>query len=334
MYFDNIIILTGHRKSGTTMFHRLFDGHPDIYIYPVDLSLLYAYFPHFTLKLKSQPAALKARLHLVISTNLQAVEDHLISEKGFSAHYFADEVCRNLEDKYLDNKEVIISTVANCWIRMYYQSDQVKPFLFKETSQSIYIQEYLQFSVKIKIVSLVRDPRDNYAAIKAGVADHYSKMNENELESLASVINRARMDLLSAKYNNDSLENFLAVKFENLVLEPEKNLQNITKFLNVHFTDSLLQPTSFGKLYKGNNYEGKKFKGISNANLGNWKSRINESEAKIIEYWLADVMERWEYKPAFTFAESEAAFSEFYNWYNVRYFYRDGYKILQNKKNL
>ena len=29
-------ILTGHRKSGTTLLHKLFDGHPDLNVYPVD----------------------------------------------------------------------------------------------------------------------------------------------------------------------------------------------------------------------------------------------------------------------------------------------------------
>ena len=51
---EELFILTGHRKSGTSMFHRLFDGHPDINLYPVDLSILYAYFPCFTSDLKDR----------------------------------------------------------------------------------------------------------------------------------------------------------------------------------------------------------------------------------------------------------------------------------------
>ena len=43
-----IIFLTGHRKSGTTLLLRLFDSHPDIDVYPTDLSLFYQYFPYYT----------------------------------------------------------------------------------------------------------------------------------------------------------------------------------------------------------------------------------------------------------------------------------------------
>jgi len=43
-----LIFICGHRKSGTTMFHNLFDGHPDLDVYPVILNILYGYFPIYT----------------------------------------------------------------------------------------------------------------------------------------------------------------------------------------------------------------------------------------------------------------------------------------------
>jgi hypothetical protein len=39
------IFIGGHRKCGTTMFLDLLDGHPELCVYPVDLTILYAYFP-------------------------------------------------------------------------------------------------------------------------------------------------------------------------------------------------------------------------------------------------------------------------------------------------
>jgi len=41
------IFLTGHRKSGTSVFHKLFEGHSKVNSFPVDLSVFYAYFPCF-----------------------------------------------------------------------------------------------------------------------------------------------------------------------------------------------------------------------------------------------------------------------------------------------
>ena len=45
--YKKILFLTGHRKSGTTMFSNLFDGHEDFLVYPSDICLLYAYYPFF-----------------------------------------------------------------------------------------------------------------------------------------------------------------------------------------------------------------------------------------------------------------------------------------------
>ena len=33
----------------------------------------------------------------------------------------------------------------------------------------------------LKMLQIIRDPRDNYAAIKAGVSSYYKKIGENEM---------------------------------------------------------------------------------------------------------------------------------------------------------
>lgn len=324
--FGKIFILTGHRKSGTSVFHKLFDGHQDLFIYPTDISILYAYFPFFIQELKQDSKALRNRLKTVIIKSLSSVNKNTDRIKNFSIEDFSIEVLSNLGDSDLTQKEKVISTIANCWIEMYYQSNEIKPFLFKETSQSIYLKDFLSFKVPVKMISVIRDPRDNYAAIKAGVKGYYSKMNESELESLASVLNRARIDLLSANHhNNVNQEYFKPVRFEDVVTKTEKTMKEIANFLGIPFSPILLEPTELGMRYDGNNHDGVKFNGLSSKNIGNWKNRISEDEVKIIEYWMNDVMALWSYKNEFSLLDSEKAFSEFYNWYNIRYFYRDSF---------
>jgi len=49
-----LIFITGHRKSGTTLLHSLFDNHPDIDVYPTDFTFFYSYFPYYTKNLKNK----------------------------------------------------------------------------------------------------------------------------------------------------------------------------------------------------------------------------------------------------------------------------------------
>ncbi len=63
------IFLAGHRKSGTSLLHMLFDGHPSLMAYPTDLTVMYAYYPHYTEKLK-RDSELRARLNSVLRRGL------------------------------------------------------------------------------------------------------------------------------------------------------------------------------------------------------------------------------------------------------------------------
>ena len=199
--------------------------------------------------------------------------------------------------------------------------------MFKETSQSIYFKELKTYFKNLKMISLIRDPRDNYAALKAGVDKYYSKIGENDKKTLASLINRSRMDLKSSIINTINYpESFLAIKFENLIQNPKKEMKKVCKFLNIKFDISMIRPTFFGKPYFGNSHEGKKFRGISKSNLSQWKKRISPEEAMIIEFWLKDVMKDWNYKLNFSFTQSESNFFKFYNWYNANYFFNDPFK--------
>ena len=50
-------------------------------------------------------------------------------------------------------------------------------------------------------LSTFEDPRDNYSAIFDGIDSHYMKLGEDSKKSLASFINRARMDLKSCIFS-------------------------------------------------------------------------------------------------------------------------------------
>ncbi|TAL12162.1 MAG: sulfotransferase [Nitrospirae bacterium] len=324
---NTLIVLTGHRKSGTSMFHRLFDGHPELIIYPDDISLLYAYFPCYAYQPDATPAQLRDRIRVVVKKSLSEVYESEEDSRFVDGDGFSDLLLKNLSGRDIRKKGDLINAVAEAWCSYKKITDTEKPFLFKETSQSIFFQELKLNFPRLKMIALLRDPRDNYAALKAGVKEHYSKMGEGELETLASLLNRARMDFLSAEVNLKQFpKDFMAVKFEDLIVSPLEVMKNVCEFIGIQFTESLLIPTLVGREYKGNSYDKKKFSGISGENLGKWHERISGHEAMIIEYWLGDVMDQWGYPKAFSSVESQKAFSEFYNWYNCKYFFSDNFK--------
>ena len=326
-----LLFLTGHRKGGTTLLHKLFDSHPDLCIYPVDIGLLYAYFPGFVARHRDDRAALLERIILVVRKNLS----HVTAAGG---EIDIDELISILKERLLDadlcSKKQVLTALLESW-RQYAKAGADAVMVVKETTQSIYIEEWLQMFDDCKIISIIRDPRDNYAAIKAGVVKHYSLLGEGDLESLASVINRARMDMLSADLNQGAYADvFRYVRFEDLVTNAESEMRKLADFAGISFGKSLLEPTVLGVAFHGNSHEDKKFDGISASNKDRWRERISEEEAQVIEFWLADVMPKFGYMPAFDRAVSQQAFAKFYDWYNQKYFYGDAFARAAEPRNV
>ena len=77
-----IIFLTGHRKSGTSLLLRLFDNHPDIDVYPTDLTLFYNYFPYYTSNYDNKKILIKKIFSVIDQTiNRFFLSQNLISDK-------------------------------------------------------------------------------------------------------------------------------------------------------------------------------------------------------------------------------------------------------------
>jgi hypothetical protein len=316
---NKIIILTGHRKSGTTLLHRLFDGNNDILLYPVDLSVLYAYFPCFVDK-KKTAKLLRKRLGVVIRKSL-------LDMNIDSADSIANDVVTRISDSGLRRKKDVIVAMARSWAEYNNANLSEKVFVFKETTQSIFIQDYIDSFGDIKMISVIRDPRDNYAAISAGVDGYYKKFGEGHLQSLASFINRAGVDLRAALVNSDKYRrNFMSIRFEDLVTDIERVMRGLCDFVEIKFTSSMLDPTILGGAYGGNNHDGVKFSGVSKNNIGRWKDRINKKEAMVIEYIMHDLIVKNGYELFYDEVDSQREFSNFYEWYNCNYFYHDSFK--------
>ena len=77
---------------------------------------------------------------------------------------------------------------------------------------------------------------------------------------------------------------------------------------------------------KGNSYDGEDFTAqISKLNVGNWKKRINVTEAQIIEFFMKEEMKQHSYKIFYKNIDYNII-SDFYNWTNKEFFFHDSFK--------
>lgn len=319
------VFLTGHRKAGTTLLMSLFDGHKSAISYPSDIGLFYAYFPAFIGK-EATAQELRSRIELVLTGTLTAIKSEN-DQAQIDVRRVIELFWKHFADQDLRNRPAVLDALGKAWCEYSNAPLKGTTVIFKETSQAVFLEEFTQSLPSLKMIHLVRDPRDNYAALKAGVSIYYAKLGENELETLASVINRCRMDMIAARTNATlHPKSFAAARFEDLVADPKPVLETLCRFLGWEFDNAMLSPTVMGVPQAGNSHDGKAFTNISADNAGAWSKRISAEEAKVIEYWCEREMNDWGYAPAFDPAERQRAFAEFYSWYNSRYFFRDSFR--------
>lgn len=322
MKIKSIIFITGHRKSGTTLLLSLLDSHPKLRVFPVDLTFFYSYFPSFVKKHSKNKKKLISKILDIYKFNFLNL--------SFNQNYSKIKINKSLRNlktilkkiNLLSKKDVLQTIIAE-WKRLNKFKD-IKKLVIKETTQAMYFQKYLKIFNDIRMINIVRDPRDNYASIKSGQKKYYSKINENEVTSLASFLFRSKLDLSTAKLLINE-KKFLTIKYENLVKNTNKEMKKVAKFIGVKYEQILSYSTILGEKYYGNNFNKKIFK-IDNANVNNWKKRISQEEAKIIEFFLSEEMKDWGYEASFNKKDTISSYSKFYEKINDSYFFNDSIK--------
>jgi hypothetical protein len=303
------------------MFANLFDGHTELCVYPVDLTIMYAYFPVFE-DGKYSIENRKNRLDAVVFKHLEAQPAiaSLMDVDAFRRIFFRRMESRAyvirdiLEELMLAYHELVGMPVQAC-----------KGTLVKETSIEIYANHLFDWFPNARFIHLIRDPRDNYAALKSGIASYYSQFDDDSNTVLHSLIERSTLGMRLADINQERFgkERYHIVRFEDVLTEPRKSLGEVSEFLGISFDEKLLLPTLLGDETRGNNFEGEDFSRLSSKNLGRWSERIAPEEAMIIEFHFHALMDRFGYE----LPERADAASSFYKWSNYKYHYFDRFSL-------
>jgi hypothetical protein len=323
------VFIGGHRKCGTTLLLSLLDNHPDLVTYPMDIHVFYAYYPTYTHGNYSNKERLE-RLDQVIFRNMQKIW----TEKGWSDRldigtmrkiFF--ELAHNID---LSNiKDVIDAQVEAFKITTCGLKNNTSPLVIKETSIEIYANYILEKFPRSKFIHVIRDPRDNYAALKSGLSKRYKNFNDSANTIMMSMINRCGLGMRMAAINKNKFKNrYMILRHEDTVADTKNQMKKIAEFIKIKYDNTMTLPTVIGLPTIGNNFDGIDMSNIKNININRWKERITEEEAQIIEFYFGNEMTQYGYELAHNLQTQSIAASKFYEWSNYKYFYFDHFDKL------
>jgi hypothetical protein len=319
---DRAIFIGGHRKSGTTLFSSLLDHHPHLYVYPGESAFFYKYFPIFDRPDVSLEQK-EARVFEALLPELAGTVRAWMSPEGREESVFdldrAIKLYReNIAMTHRRTSDYYATLVQTAWELLVEDKDQKQAWVDKTTSIEIYADTLFTWYPKAQFIHILRDPRDNYASIKSGWEKEYQKYFDSHERLLQSVIDRAKLGMQIAERNllKYGERQYFILRFEDLVSQPQKIMEQVCAFLNIPFRESLLTPSFGGVPWKGNSFTNQSFSDISARNVNRWRAGIKDHEAKVLEYYFSGLMEKYGYQPVYSVEEQVQAAVEHYKWFN------------------
>lgn len=322
---DRPTFLCGHRKSGTTLLLCLFDAHPQLCVFPPDSGFFYAYYPIFDGD-KHTDEEKKRRIIDVMYRNFRDEFDELpaLSDRSILIDKMEQRFIERMENRFCTSP-VLLREAVLAFHDVFRRSGttDTRRWMEKTTSTEIYASEVFQWYPQGKWIHLIRDPRDNFGSLKSGWGARYKDQNDETRRLLQSAVERGGLGLKLAKLNERRFgsQRYRVVRFEDLTANPESVMRGLAEFLDIDYDPCLQQPTFCGAPWRGNNFQGLQFDQPSAVNVGRWRERIDDHEAKVIEFHCGREMADWGYEPAFATDEQIDAAMQHYKWHNFAQIY-------------
>jgi len=297
-------LITGMARSGTTLLDKLLGSHPSLGVLSQPFPYLYRYLKKIFFEKISHPEK-------------YYVLNNLFQEKLYTSTDFHN----FLRTFNLDRKVLIeLFNEMSGWSGQLTKVSDIpnllnefKPdnfgktfkFLLEELNynsgadtlgtKEIMVEEYISYlvSVGIKVIIIIRDPRDVYTSINCGTGTEYVG---NYRPSLFHLRNWRKSVAIANTFKAHN--KVFILKYEDLLTHQDITLRKIADFLCIkafpkdHFEGGI--PTQAGDSWTGNSSTNK-FKGIEKNNSDKYLNFLDLSTIQYIEYICGPEMNSFNY---------------------------------------
>ena len=180
-------------------------------------------------------------------------------------------------------KDLMLATLE--FYRLTFHTDLKNPIFIEKSPPHIFFQkEIKRMFPRAKFIYLVRDPRAVIGSLK------------NMPWSTSNVLTLARAWKISTNMIVDR-ESSIILKYEEIVENPEKIFQKISKFLGLSEVINFAKKTE-SEVEKTNSNSTEVFRPINKNNLEKWRDQLSNTDChvQIIEQVCSEGMDRFQYK--------------------------------------
>jgi hypothetical protein len=283
------IFILGAHKSGTSLLRSLFDGHPDLFVVPIEDHV----FRHL-----GYPISYPYQYQNSKEYSEEEIKDNFlkwINCCNSSNDKFADSIAKDIFNvdefvKLINSKNELVTKEL---ITIYFRAIQASLELDVNAERRIVTKsvENAEFAIDLaimfpdaKFIHIFRNPYASFVALRK-----YKTKNGN-YPLLHKPLQALRHDYYFLERNKRLIENYLVLDYDNLVLDSVKTIEELSVFLEIEFNESLLTPTFLNKTWHGNSTSEIKFNTIDKIPLQKWKNEIFPYEVFLINNTLSSFM--------------------------------------------
>jgi len=287
------IFICGHPKSGTSLVKSILDSHPQLVVYPEETIFFRRFLPKSSGLNMDQKLELADKYLIHIFTwNLESPPPN---QKGFPDRDYSkipfENIRQNMrklvQQNYSHEGDILSAAVLAYGIATELINSDTHYWVEKSPYNEYFAEKIFSWWPEARCIHILRDPRDNFLSYRRKHPDwrpEFFTSNWNRSTDAA---------IQNLKLFGES--RYLILRYEDLVQAPEDHLKDLTEYLDIDWSDSLITPTRVGAQWIGNSMFSDQFLGISDSPVARWRENLSPSDAGIIELMSKRHLEAFHY---------------------------------------
>jgi len=262
------VFVVGMPRSGTTLLSSLLDAHPALTIAPET--------HYFTRCWTGTPIRDLA--------DAERMLDRLFQQPGVQDMELASDEQQRIRERVRDAVAPTHGDVLRALLEIYAERSGASAWGEKTPDHLRFVPEMARQFPGAVFVAITRDPRDVCLSLRS--------MPWSRTTLPEQAWTWRTYAALTDRYRTDCDDRFFALRYEDLITNPEARLRNVCAFLDMPFHEAMLRPQEReGQPFDPDRepWKGKSNRQIDASNREKWRTQMPEADRVLIE-WIAG---RW-----------------------------------------
>tara|TARA_A100001015_G_scaffold278825_1_gene339360 strand:- start:73 stop:1185 length:1113 start_codon:yes stop_codon:yes gene_type:complete len=287
----NHVVITALRRSGGSMFCRLFDGHPNVAAFATQGKFGDAQAEESPKSCEAFPKKINGTIKEILTRHqrFNAYGDIIYKKKkakGTSIEFDKNEFERLISRKLYKNNNIAL--FREMVLESFFRSHALYKESWKNIDTIVWHNTYVHYFVddlvvrdKTKVLMLFRHPMDNFSSML--------KLKGENIDLKSEILSYRDAYFAAVHFQNKFKDFVKIIRYEDLVKQTKKTMRDVARFLNIKMDVKLLSPTMFNEPWTGISGFDRPRKISTNA-IGRFDNFLSNKDRTLIYENLCDVM--------------------------------------------